>query len=187
MPAMKEEWEVQRRYSNVARRLMIKEHRTGGNEEENEPPPKFSVFTKGTAAAAAAARQQQQEMKEEKEEDDINSEYRKEVGVKPKPNKHGREKTQQENKHDAGIHQFKTVQGRENQQQQQQQLPQHQQPLAARRGRGESLAATNHIYFHYWHTSIVFEDILNRDVHFPRCLAHANTNSKHVLAPNRSI
>ena len=150
VPAMKEEWEVQRRYSNVARRIMIKEHRTGGNEEENEPPPKFSVFTKGTGTAARQQQQQQQkqqilqEMKEEKEEDDINSEYRKEVSVKQKATKHGREKTQHENKNDAVIHQIKTVQGRENQEHQQQQ-PQHQQPPAARRGRGESLAATHHV------------------------------------------
>jgi hypothetical protein len=45
--AMKEDWETQRRYSNAARRMMIKESRTGGSNtegEDDEPPPKFTML-----------------------------------------------------------------------------------------------------------------------------------------------
>ena len=66
VPAMKEEWETLRRYSNVTRRIMKRDHRTGGgNEEDDEPPPKFAAFNKG---AAAAARQQQQHNQQQQQQ-----------------------------------------------------------------------------------------------------------------------
>ena len=59
---MKRDWETQRRYSNVARKMMMRERHTGAEGEDIEPPPKFATFTKG---AGAEARNQQRQLRQQ--------------------------------------------------------------------------------------------------------------------------
>ena len=69
--AMKEDWETQRRYSNAARRMMIKETRTGGSTaegEDNEPPPKFTMFTKGAGVSRPLQHKSEKQSQQPKSE-----------------------------------------------------------------------------------------------------------------------